>query len=196
MRNQNGFLTVDFIFAIVLIFGMTALLFAFSLTLTVASITQYVTFASARNYVAGHLDKDHQQQRAIAKYNQLVNDPVFKPLFKNGWFTLSDQPQVGDITQVIQAYAPAADDPNLFWGVGTDFTAKILDFKIPFFGATNPDGNGANDFTTFMGSYLGREVTVTECLDFNSKRWTAIINLGHSYATAQGTYVPITDDGC
>lgn len=197
LRNQNGFLTVDFIFAVVLILGMTVLLFCVSLTLTVASITQYVTFAAARNYVAGHLDVDHQTKRAKDKYASLIGNDVLKPLFKNGWFKVADEPTVGDITQTIQGYQPASGDPNLFWGVGTDFTAKILDFQIPFFGSTNPDSTGGkDDFKTFMGSYLGRDVTTTECLDFVAKRWTAITNLGSNYSTASGTYVPFADDGC
>lgn len=196
MRNQAGFITIDFIFAVVLIFGMTALLFAVSLTLTVASITQYVTFAAARNYVAGHLDLEHQQKRAEGKYNQLLNNSVLAPLFKNGWFQVSAEPTIGDITQTVQGYAPSGSDPNLFWGVGTNFTAKILDFEIPFFGSTNPDSNGDNDFKTFMGSYLGRDVTTQECLDFTKQRWTAITNLGHNYSSAQGSYVAFADDGC
>jgi hypothetical protein len=196
MRNQGGFITVDFIFAVVLIFGMTMLLFAVSLTLTVASITQYITFASARNYYAGHLDAATQEKRAKAKFASLVGNSVFKPLYKNGWFKLDAEPTVGDITQTMQGYAPSNDDPNLFIGSGVNFTAKILDFKIPFFGSTNPDANGKDDFKTFMGSYLGRDVTTTECLDFVGQRWTAIKNLGNGYATAQGNYVVFADDGC
>jgi hypothetical protein len=196
MKGQAGFITVDFIFAVVLIFGMTMLLFAVSLTLTVASITQYVTFASARNYVAGHLDLSHQEQKAKDKYNALIGNNVFSPLYKNGWFMVDADPTVGDITQTIQGYAPSNGDPNMFWGTGTNFTAKILDFNIPFFGSTNPDSNGKTDFQTFMGSYLGRDVTTTECMDFVKQRWSAITNLGNGYATAQGTYVAFSDDGC
>lgn len=196
MRNQAGFITIDFIFAVVLIIGLTALLFCISLTLTTAEITQYITFAAARNYVAGHLDEDHQKQRAIAKYKELVSNKVFAPLFKNGWFQVSGEPQVGDMTQLIPAYAPSSGDPNLFWGAGTNFTAKILDFNIPLFGSSNPDGGGADDFKTFMGSYLGRDVSQSECMDFMSKRWGAIQSLGNGYSTAQGTYVVFADNGC
>jgi len=197
MKNQRGFITVDFIFAVVLIFGMTVLLFAVSLTLTVASITQYVTFAAARNYMAGHLDVSHQTTNAQTKYSSLVGNSVFQPLFQNGWFTVDGQATMGDITQTIQAYAPSNGDPNLFWGVGTNFTAKILDFHIPFFGSTNPDSNsGGNDFQIFMGSYLGRDVTSSECMSFVAQRWSAITALGNGYSTAQGTYAIQADDGC
>src|SRR5262245_37434584 len=134
MTNHRGFITVDFLFAIVIIFGLTAILFATSFTLTVASITQYVTYASARNYVTAHLSSDVQEKRAKEKYKQVVNHPVFAPLYRNGWFQVSKEPNVGDISRVISGYQPTGKDPNLFWGVGTNFTAKILDIKIPFFG--------------------------------------------------------------
>lgn len=197
MRNQSGFITIDFIFAIVLIFGLTALLFCVSLTLTTAEIVQYITYSSARNYVAGHLDEDHQKQRAVAKYKELLSNQVFAPLFKNGWFAVSDTPEVGDMTKIIEGYAPSNGDPNLFWGAGTNFTAKILNFNIPLFGSSDPEGTGANDFKTFMGSYLGRDVTQSECMDFVSKRWNAITGLGSSYGSAsQANYVAFADDGC
>lgn len=197
MRNQAGFITIDFIFAVVLIFGLTALLFCVSLTLTTAEIVQYITFATARNYVAGHLDEDHQKERAKAKYKELVSNQIFAPLFKNGWFEISDQPEVGDITKIIDGYTPSGTDPNLFWGAGTNFTAKILNFNIPLFGSSDPDGKGADDFKTFMGSYLGRDVTQSECMDLVGKRWNAILNLGNGYGGAsQATYVSFADDGC
>jgi hypothetical protein len=196
--NECGFLTVDFIFSIVLIFGFTAVLFTVCLTMTVASITQYITFASARNFVVGHQNQTAQQARATAKYQDLVQNNVFGPLFKNGWFKISPEPDaIGDITQTIQGYAPTNGDPNLFWGVGTNFTAMILDFRVPFFGSTvGTDSNGKNTFQVFMGSYLGRDVTVDECMAIINERWTAIQTLNSSYNTAQGTYVPNSDSGC
>lgn len=202
LGNERGFLTVDFIFTVVLIFGMMAILFVFSLTLTVASLTQYITFATARNYQAGHLDQAHQEQLAQAKYKQLIKNKTFAPFFKNGWFELSKQPDVGDISQVIQGYQSGGpNDPNLFWGAGTHFTAMILDFKIPGFGSTAPGDQTGKGFNTYMGSYLGREVTQDECMKFENARWTAIQNLpstngGAAYTTAPNAPSVYTDDGC
>jgi hypothetical protein len=196
MKNQAGFITLDFIFAVVLIFGMTGLLFAMSLTLSVASITQYITFSAARNYAPAHLDEETQKKQAVAKFKELVGNNTLAPLFKNGWFKLGNEPKVGDMAETIDGYKQQSGQPNLFWGVGTDFTAKILDFKIPFFGSTSGDTNGSDGFKTFMGSYLGRDVTTTECLDFVKKRWAAIQSLNSGYGTAQATYVAHADDGC
>lgn len=203
MRNERGLITVDFVFALVLILGFSALLFVLSFTLSVASVTQYVTFAAARNYFPAHLDKASQEKRALEKYQELVNHPVFKPLFSNGWYRLDENPNIGNHAEYIPEYATPAQEVNKFWGVGTTFSAPVLDFRIPFFGSTNPDGDGTgSEFKTYMGSYIGREPTAAECIEFNAARWNAIRNLavsgGASYSTGTGAagYFPMTDNGC
>lgn len=203
MNNQRGLITVDFLFAIVLILGFASLLFVLSFTLTVASVTQYITFAAARNYVTAHLDQDTQEKRAVAKYKELIGNSVFKPLFANGWFQVDAEPNVGDQTKIIPGYVAATGGVNQFWGVGTRFVAKVLDFKIPFFGSTAPDSDGSGSgFKTYMGSYLGREPSADECIQFTAARWTAIRKLtvsngaAYSVGTSDQGYFPMTDDGC
>jgi len=205
LKSQRGLITVDFLFALVLILGFAGLMFALTMTLTLASVTQYVTFASARNFFTAHITQDQQIDRANKKYEELLGNPVLKPLYTNGWFLVDAQPFVGDHTSLIPQYAEAAQNANKFWGVGTNFTATILDFNIPFFGSTAPDGDGTGSgFKTYMGSYLGREPTTEECLAFVDQRWVMIRNLrssngGASYSTgtpAAGGYYPQADDGC
>lgn len=200
MRNQRGLITVDFVFAIVLILGFSALSFVLSFTLSVASVVQYITFATARNYTVAHITNGDQEERAAAKYKELINHPVFKPLFTNGWYQVDAEPTIGDHTRVIPGFEAAAQDSNKFWGTGTSFIAKVLDFRIPFFGATNPDGDGTGSaFKTYMGSYLGREPSTKECLDLVAVRWTAIRALpgaNYSAGSSANGYFPQADDGC
>jgi hypothetical protein len=173
-----------------------------SFTLSVVSVTQYVTFAAARNYSAAHLDKQQQLARAEAKFDELIGNKIFKPLYKNGWFALGT-PFTGDQTTVVPGYDTATQGVNEFWGTGVDFTAKILDFHIPFFGDSAPDSDGSGSgFKTYIGSYLGREPTADECLQFTAQRWQAIRNLqvqngaAYSQGTSTQGYFPIADDGC
>ncbi len=203
IRNERGILTVDFVFSMVLILGLASLMFVLTFTLSLASVTQYITFAAARNYGVAHITKEEQEKRGAAKYKELIGHPVFKPLYSNGWFKVDAEPTIGDHTKIIDGYATAAQDTNNFWGVGTSFTAAVLAFKIPFFGTTVPDGDeDGSGFKTYMGSYLGREPTTEECLAFTAARWTAIRNLsvtgGSSYSTGTSTngYFPMSDDGC
>lgn len=203
MKNQRGFITVDFIFAIVMVLGFTALLFVMTFSLMVSSVTQYITFASARNYVVAHLDEASQEKRATEKYQQLISNKVFKPLYSNGWFKVDADPTIGDQTKVIPGFQDATQGVNEFWGVGTHFVAPILDFQIPFFGSTVPGGDGQGlGFTTYIGSYLGREPSADECIQLIQVRWEAIRNLpvtgAQPYSMAPGgqVYFPQTDDGC
>lgn len=197
IRNQRGILVVDFMFSMVLILGLCGLLFVLSFTMSVASMTQYVTFATARNYTTAHITQALQVERANAKYNELVSNPVLKPLYTNGWFAVDARPGVGDHTKLIKGFEEASQGVNKFWGAGTSFTAKVLAFSIPFFGSTTPDGDESGEgFKTYLGSYLGREPTTEECLNFTNNRWNTIKGLGPGYGTNGGTYYPQTDDGC
>lgn len=200
--NQRGIITADFMFAMVLILGLSGIMFAISLSLTVASVTQYITFAAARSYMAGNIDEARQEQMAQEKYQELAGNKVFKPLFSGSWFQINSKPDVGDISKIVPGFKDSYQW-NEFWGVGTTFTAKILDFRIPFFGATDPNGDGSGkNFKSYMGSYLGREVTVDECQKWVAQRWNYIRKLsvqgGASYSTdsSADNYYPITDNGC
>lgn len=203
IKNQRGIITVDFVFAMVLILGLSAMLFVMTFTLSIASLTQYVTFAAARNYFPAHVTKDKQEQRAQAKFKELLNHAVFKPLFKNGWYEVDADPNVGDHTKVIPGLEAATQGVNQFWGVGTTFIARVLDFNIPFFGSTAPEGTGDGEgFAAYIGSYLGREPTTEECKEFIAARWKQIRSLqvsgGAAYSTGSSDsgYFPMTDDGC
>lgn len=208
LNSQSGMITLDFLFAFVLVMGFAGLLFALTLTLTVVELTQYITFASARNYSAGHINVIYQEQQARLKYKELTEGSVFAPLYSNGWFEI-DKPEaalVGDATQMFPEYKPSTpEEPNLFYGVGTKFIARMLEFNIPFFGSTTDEGDGqGSGFKTFVASYLGRDVTTNECLNFfNSQRWEKIRALPVSGASpysaltpANEAYVVVTDNGC
>lgn len=194
IKNQSGLITIDFIFALVLVFGFTAILFTLSLTLSVVEITQYVTFASARNYFAGHNTEQDQKNLAKAKFDELTKSPALKPLYNNGWFELKDfNSGIGEAYQQIE-------DPKrfTFYGVGVHLRAPVLNFGIPFFGRTSKDPDSI--FQAQIASWLAREPSTEECLDFNKARMQLIkaIN-GNSYNAPQiseSAYVVQADNGC
>lgn len=202
-KSEKGIITVDFLFAFTLVMGFGALMFSLALTLTVVEITQYITYASARTFYAGHIAPPAQEALATQKFVELTTNNTFGPLYKNGWFEIT-APSIGDLSLIFPDYQPASpQDPNLFWGVGTRFTARMLDFRIPFYGSTTSEGDGSGDgFATFIASYLGREVTTNECINVSRERWKAIRTLGaggsvgYNTNTSDGGYVTFTDNGC
>ena len=204
MRQNKGMISVDFLFALVLVMGLSAILLALSLSLTVAELTQYITFSAARNYFPGHINPTMQIARARQKYAELISNPQVNRLYTSGWFEVSGTPQIGDMTQVYPAYRQQGSNPNQFWGVGTNFIARILDFEIPFYGSTAALGDGSgSSFNTFIASYLGRETSESECLQFVQKRWQAIRSLSvpagmSSYTnnTLESGYRSYDDNGC
>lgn len=203
LKSQRGVLTLDFLFAFVLIMGFSTILFALSLTLTVAEITQYVTYAAARNYAPAHVSEERQRQMATLKYRELLTHSELQPFYVNGWFQVDAEPDVGDITKIFPEYAGDGAVTNNFIGAGTTFIARMLEFNVPFYGSTASDGDGAGGgFKTYLASYLGREVSTNECLQFMQQRWSYIRNLPatagaqpYSVAPNQG-YVSYEDNGC
>lgn len=195
ITNQRGLITLDFVFALVLVFAFTAILFTVSLTLSVVEITQYMTFAASRNYFAGHLTKQRQEELGTAKFKQLENAGPLKPLFNNGWFELKDfKIGKGDVYQAIQQDG----DKFTFWGAGVFLRAPVLNFRVPFFGRTAEDADSA--FEAQITSWLAREPATAECYEFNESRMKLIKQMdGNAYnhpSVSENAYAAMSDNGC
>lgn len=208
LNDQSGALAVDFIFAFTLIFGFTLVLFSFALTLTAVEMTQYLTFSSARAYFAAHQDPGKQSEQAEKKYDALLGTEGYSFLNKNSWFEIGNR-YIGNLEGhpegEMKGYLPSGGNPNRFEGVVVSFIARILSMSSPFFGSTEPSGDGTgSSFATRIASYLGREPTTQECKEFVENRWKYIRQLnvsggGASYSTGtnDNAYVKgMVDNGC
>lgn len=195
LNNQSGLITLDFVFALVLVFAFTAIIFTLSLTLSMVEITQYVTYASARNHFAGHLTKAKQEELGKAKYDQLTQATALKPLFNNGWFELKDF-TIGEGA----TYQQIQQEPDrfTFYGAAVHLRAPVLNFRVPFFGRTAADEDST--FQAQIASWLSREPSTEECLEFNQSRMKLIKAIGGNQYNAsqinEGAYVVQTDNGC
>lgn len=195
LLNEHGLLTIDFIFSLVLVFAFTAVLFAISLTLSVVEVTQYITFASARNHFAAHLTKADQDRLAKEKFDQLANSPALRPIYNNGWFELRDF-KVGEGA----SYQQIQNDSETFtfYGSAVYLRAPVLNFRVPFFGRTTSDDE--NSFQAQIASWLAREPSTEECMNFNKARMQLIKQMaGNAYNVPQlneNSYVVMTDNGC
>lgn len=204
LRNERGILTLDFIFALLIGMSFTMVFFALTLTLSLVEVTQYLSFSVARVSWAAHENRQAQIALGNAKYAELIEKPVFKTIFGQGWFRLPARPDFGDpVRGFNDEYQPAAEhDNDTFFGARLRIEARILDINIPLLGSskTNPETGVAN-----VQTFLGREVTTTECREqFNRLRWSNILQLSADYQQVNA-YVPgdpnqvlalITDNGC
>lgn len=199
LQNEKGMIAVDFMFSFVLVLGMAFLVFAFCFALVGAEIAQYITFASARSFSAGHISPTHQRDLAWKKYDQLKADPVFAPLFTNGLFEIPNSEEIG--VGPMESVYPRTPTRYMFWGVYLTMNVPLLDFRIPFYGSTMGNEEDGEGFTTNIGSFLGREPTVNECINFTNDRWRnirALQGTGAAYTqnTQDGGYRPYWDNGC
>lgn len=191
-RGQKGFLTLDFIFATILMFSFSAILFLFSITFTVMEVAQYAVFSSARAYFAAALDEGMQEKAAKDKFNALVLDSK-APLgtfFRNGWFTISPV-VIDDFNEDF------SDDPDkdsaTFIGARATVKANVLKTRVPLLGQVT------KDMAASPSAYLMREPTLEECLNFSKERMRHIQNLKEGFGNGfvqVNSYVLTVDDGC
>ena len=187
-RNQGGFLTVDFLFAITMAAGLCMLMFAFATTLSMLEISQYIAFSTARAGIAGHLDEDHQIAAAQAKFASFADPgqfPSLAPLLKNGWFQVDAKSldiRLGGTggTNGTDFNSDYGYETNALpqQGVRFRFHAPIMEIHLPFLGSIeDADSFGAN-----ITGLLFREPTQSECQGsmVTNVRWTAIKALDSS----------------
>jgi hypothetical protein len=194
LKSQKGILTLDFIFAMIMMVCFSAILFAFTITFSAVEIAQYATFAAARAHFAAAKNSDEQETAGKTKFTELVKGPK-APLgmfYRNGWFTLSD-------VEIKDFNSEYSTDPNkdsdTFIGARTTIVANILKMKFPLLGETTDE-----DLSATINAYLMREPTEEECVTFTKQRFKGIQSLrpgafDQGFVNA-GSYAFMMDDGC
>lgn len=151
---KKGFISVDFMFTFVAVILLTLFLVMLTVSLCLMEVTQYITYAAAREYFVSHQSRDAQQSKSIARFNEL-NSRFFPPSISPSWFSIEKFPDF-----ILQNPNETARDRYLFIGLRAKFISKVLKINSPLF------GSGDDDFEAELGSYLGREVSTEECQSF------------------------------
>ena len=196
VRDERGYITLDFIFASLLVAGMFTACFALCLTLSMVEVAQYMTFSSARAAFSGHISVAAQRSLGQRKWAQLAGSAPYKQLFfqENSLFSLG-APQVGDFNSEFP-YDIDADNAT-FIGARSRFRAKALEFSIPMWGSVAPPEDGG--FYANVTTYLSREPNDDECASFVDTRFGEIRKLDPAYASGLrfvDKYRRIADNGC
>lgn len=220
LTNNRGILSIDFLFAMTMSALLCLMMFAFTTTLSMIEIAQYVAFSTTRAHAAAHQDQARQVATATNKFKSFslpANFPSLSVLFNNGWFEL-DQKSL-DIRgggqgsasssgglNFNEEYGTAGNIPQ--YGVRFRFNAKILKMNIPLLGEIADD----DDFGTWVTGLMIREPTTEECTKSMamSVRYQAIKRLdtqGRYQRAINGVqangghpndrdYLPLEDNGC
>ena len=165
---KKGALSVDFVFTFCA--GLLLLLYFLmvSFTLSLMEVSQYIAFKTSRTYFAGHNNFALQENKAQAEFNRLKN-LFFKPSMNN-WFTLRLENVQSDRNAV------DSEEANLLLGTQLTFTSKVLGLSIPFL----KDDTGDVEFE--VSSYLGREPSQTECINFKIEKFEKLRQLNSAYS--------------
>ena len=193
-KKNKGILTLDFIFSFLVMYGISMVFGLMAFTLMMSSVAQYITFATNRVHISGHIDIDRQEEVGFRKFEKLVSD--LSPFFgteSQSWF----QVQINE-PKTPQDFGNTANQWK--YGFTLDYTANIMkNARFPIIGGPG-DGNGGNNFgSAVLKAYMYREPTTEECLQFNNARWEKILerfsNLG-GYISGSEAYGSSPDNGC
>lgn len=217
LKDRRGFLSVDFLFAMTIAAVLLMMTFAFTTTLSMIEIAQYIAFSTARAHAAGHVNQEKQAQIARKKFESYQDDklyPALAPLLKNGWFELDPKtldirggghPVSGSSGQTFDEDYGFDEGAKSVSQIGIRFRmqAKILKMNLPFLGSLTEE----DDFGTNVTGLLLREPTAEECRKQFEKeqRFNAILDQdsrfrgiyqGGTPGSKQNEYVPMEDNGC
>lgn len=217
LKDRRGFLSVDFLFAMTIAAVLLMMSFAFTTTLSMIEIAQYIAFSTARAHAAGHETQEKQALIARKKFEAYQDDklfPALAPLLKNGWFALDPKtldirggghPTSGSTGETFDEDYGFDQGSRAVSQIGVRFRmqAKILKMNIPFLGTLSED----DDFGTYVTGLLLREPTSEECrrLFEQNQRFNAILDQdsrfrgiyqGGTPGSKQGAYMPMEDNGC
>lgn len=168
----KGSLTVQFLLGFILILSFVMLFSVMTFALAVSEVTQYITYAASRDLFLSHGSIAYQREAAEKRYKALVEENIhLKKFFKPDLFRVTPSSDLSaEGLGLNRRFPVSGGEPNLFYGVWTKFIPKVLEVDTIWGEAEENEAF----FETTIGSYLGREPTITECEQFNNKRWELI----------------------
>lgn len=203
--NENGFLTIEFAFSMLISVALSTMFFVMAFTLSSTFVAQYIAFSVGRIYSGGHVSVAEQEALAKKKFSKMMAMPGIGKLFSQGWFTLGfdSQPfRSGVGGDVFSEYAGSTDGMKLATtGVRLVYATKLLNLNLGPLGSTNPQDEPLNSKVT---GFMLRNPTQEECQTFMKveNRHRAIIEIDDRFkqydpsAGSNVNYFAMEDNGC
>ncbi|MBC86304.1 MAG: hypothetical protein CL677_03915 [Bdellovibrionaceae bacterium] len=204
LQDNKGFLAMDFIFGLVLVVGMMVIMTFFAFTLTTIEVAQYIVFSTARVGAVAHGTPNEAATKAQEKFQNIASQPAFAYLNNPNIFSfdsLFTGPIAGQVGDGFDGYGKQeAGEPSMNWGATAVLTPILLDFNLPYFGASTSNSGNPQELATTITSFLGRSPSQGECIRFNNQenRWAqGILSLANEYSAAPVVrYYRMEDNGC
>lgn len=171
LKNNKGIITIPFLLVLIIILFFILSFFGLAMTFAHVSVSQYLSYSTARKYSLAGRGQQKQKIQAQEHYQKL-RSLFFKPgAYTKGsgdWFII---PTSLDVHRNIgKAFDDDKTDRNLFYGVSFTFTSRIPKFQIPFL----VKDERTSLIKAGIFSFLGREPSEFECQEFNKARWGQI----------------------
>lgn len=200
MRSQRGFLTVDFMLAVIATLGCMMLLLRVTVSFVSVQMAQYIVYAAARAHSAADVTPQDQVDAGEQKYKSLLNSAGIMAGFLKAGQTLQKSGVIGNYNDLYSP--PAGNDGSLesgipFVGARAEVKLSRLGFSVPFLGRTSDEDE---EFKSYVDAMLFREPSNEECRKFfQNQRYQTILSLDGRFSKASGfatDYAPMEDSGC
>ncbi len=199
-RSESGFLTVDFMMAMIVTIGCMMLLLRITVSLISVQMAQYIVYAAARAHSAADLTEQDQIAAGELKYKKLLSNAGIMAGFLKPGATIQSNGVIGNFNSI---YNPPSGDDGTdengtpFVGARSEIKLPRLGFSIPFLGRT---ADADEEFKAYVNAMIFREPSNDECRRFfQPARYQTILNLDSRFTKAANfatDYVPLEDSGC
>ena len=177
-KSNQGIITIPFLLVLVIILFFTLAFLMLAMTLSHVTVTQYMTYSSARKLSLAGKNRVAQLDSAVSHYTKLRGQ-FFKLSAYMGntgdWFYIQPTLEPNEQQYSIQGDYPESNTyRKRFYGVNTRFQALLLNLKIPFL--IESDSDQINE-PVRISSFLGREPSQEECIEFHKQKTQEIEKL-------------------
>ena len=171
LKSNRGMITISFLFVFIIIFFFFLIFFCLVITFAHVSVTQYMSYSTARRLSLSGESEQRQREQAKDYYNKLRAKFFDLDAHAGGtgdWFNIPptfDSDSKNFLGFEPSDFFPEGPNRNRFYGAGLKFTSRITGFRIPLIMEEDFPPTEA-----VVRSFLGREPSKAECQDFNKKR--------------------------
>ena len=166
--HASGMVTIPFLFVSAILLYLILSFFFLNMTFVHISVTQYLSYSTARKLALGNESHEKQVEVAQDHYKKLRERFFSKAYTKqdSGWFFITEEVKDNERGGISTVYPQSNTKRERFYGIHLSFLNFVLKLKIPFLS----QGSDTLDLEARVSSFLGREPSKGECQTFMQKK--------------------------